>query len=313
MKIDVFSAAFIITICAAGVRLAVPVLFAALGEIINQRSGIINLGLEGVMLLSALTGFVAAYYTNSPWLGILAGVFTGVISGLFLGWIYISIKANQTVVGFVFNIFVFGLTALGYRIAFGLTEVAPQIITFSSLHIPFLSDIPFLGPILFNHSILVYLTPLVVLVMYILIFKTKFGLNVRAVGEYPKAADTAGINVYSTRYKVMIISGALQGLAGAALVIGQLGVFRDNVTAGRGFIALAIVIFGRWDPFTALLASLIFGMADASAMALQMIKSSIPPQFLLMLPYLIAAVAMSGLIGGRVYAPKALGQPYERE
>lgn len=313
MKVDIFSAAFIITICAAGVRLAVPVLFAALGEIVNQRSGIINLGLEGVMLMSTLTGFVASYYTNSPWLGILAGILTGILSGLFLGWIYISIKANQTVVGFVFNIFVFGLTAFGYRVAFGLTEIAPQANIFSVLRIPILSDIPFIGPILFNHHILVYLSPLVVLAMYILIFKTKFGLSLRAVGEYPKSADTAGINVFKTRYLVMIISGALQGLAGASLVIGQLGIFRDNVTAGRGFIALAIVIFGRWNPFVALVASFIFGVADALAMAMQLIGAPIPPQFFLILPYLVAAVAMSGLIGGRVYAPAALGQPYERE
>jgi simple sugar transport system permease protein len=265
------------------------------------------------MLLASLTGFVASYYSDSALVGTLAGVLTGILASLFLGWIYISVRASQVVVGFIFNIFVFGLTTLGYRVAFGLTTVAPQARIFSAIAIPILSDIPFVGPVFFEHHILVYITGPLVVAFGVLLYRTKLGLTIRAVGEHPRAADTAGIKVSRIRYICMAIAGGMQGLAGASLVLGQLGIFRDNVTAGRGFIALAIVIFGRWNPYIALGAAFVFGAADALAMSLQLVGSPIPPQFLLMLPYVVASVAMSGLVGGKIFAPACLGQSYERE
>jgi len=309
---DVLSVAFVVTWLAAGVRLAVPVLLAALGEIFNERAGILNVGIEGIMLIGALTGFIGSYYSSSPWVGTFAGVTAGILAGLFLAWMFISVRADQVVVGIIFNIFVVGLTSLGYRAAFGIPTVSPQARMFTSLDIPVLSDIPILGPILFQHHILVYLTLLLVIVSGVILYRTKLGLKIRAVGEYPKAADTAGISVARIRYLCMIIGGATAGLAGALLVLGQLGIFRDNVTAGRGFIALAIVIFGRWNPYIALGAALAFGAADALAMSLQVFGVPVPPQFLLMLPYLMTAVAMSGL-AGKVISPAALLQPYARE
>jgi simple sugar transport system permease protein len=310
---DVFTVAFLTTWLNGGVRLAVPVLFSALGEMVNQRSGITNLGLEGVMLISCLVGFATSYYSGSALIGTLAAMATGLMSGLLLGFMYITLRTQQTVVGFIFNLFAIGLTTFGYRAAFGLTMIAPQARTFPKLPVPVLSTIPFLGQILFQHHILVYLMPVFVAVFYILLYRTKFGLKIRAVGEHPRAADTAGISVPRIRYVCMAIGGAMQGLAGAALVLGQLGVFRDNVTAGRGFIGLAIVIFGRWNPLTAVAAALVFGSAESLAISLQLLGSPVPPQFLLMLPYVVAAVAMSGIIGGRVFAPACLGQPYTRE
>jgi simple sugar transport system permease protein len=307
------SEAFIVTWLAAGVRLAVPVLLAALGETINQRGGIFNMGLEGIMLISCLVGFTAAYYASSAAVGTLAGVLCGAVVSLILGWLYISLRVQQTIVGFIFNIFAIGLTTFLYRAAFGLTVITPQAPIFTKISLPLLSEIPFLGPILFDHHILVYLTPFLVVLAQWLLFRTHLGLNIRAAGERPDAADTAGINVARTRYMCMAMAGALQGLAGAALVLGQLGVFRDNVTAGRGFIGLAIVIFGRWNPYTALVAAFVFGAADALAMSLQLLGSPMPPQFLLMLPYLVAALAMSGVVGGQARPPGCLGQPYTRE
>lgn len=309
---DLLSTAFLVAWLAAAIRLAIPVLLAALGEIYVERAGVLNVGIEGTMLVGALAGFLGSYYTGNPWLGALAGLLTGVVACLFLAWMFININADQTVVGIVFNILATGLTSLGYRAALGVTTVPPRAEMFSALDIPLLSDIPVIGPILFQHHVFVYIVIGVTIVMGIVLYRTKFGLKIRAVGEHPRAADTAGVTVTRMRYIAMIIGGATAGLAGAILVLGQLGMYRDNVTAGRGFIALAIVIFGRWNPYIALGASLAFGAADALAMSLQMLGWPVPPQFLLMLPYLMTAVVMSGAVG-KVSGPAALMEPYTRE
>jgi simple sugar transport system permease protein len=304
--------AFVTTWLAASVRLAMPVLLAALGEILNERAGTLNVGIEGTMLIGSLAGFLGSFYTGSPWLGALAGVLVGVLAGMVLAWVYIGVQADQVVAGIIFNTLMAGLTSISYRIALGVTTVPPTAAMFTPLHFPLLGDIPILGPVLFRHTILVYLAFLLVPVGGFALFRTKLGLKIRAVGEHPRAADTAGVSVTGIRYLCMAIASAVAGLAGALLVLGQLGVFRDNITAGRGFIALAIVIFGRWNPYSALVAALSFGAADALAMSLQMFDAPIPPQFLLMLPYLLTALVMSGLMTKAV-APAALLQPYTRE
>jgi general nucleoside transport system permease protein len=309
---DIFTIAFFVTWISAGIRLAIPVLLAALGDIFNELSGILNIAIEGTMLIGALAGFLAAFYTQSTWLGMLAGTITGLVFGLFLAWMFINVQADQVVVGIVFNIFALGLTSMVYRAVMGITTVPPQVPMFKTISVPILSDIPILGPILFRHNIFVYIVIALVIIGGIVIYRTKLGLAIRAVGEHPRAADTAGISVTRIRYLCMIIASSLAGMAGALLVLGQLGLFRDNVTAGRGFIALAIVIFGRWNPYVAIGAGLAFGAADALSMSLQMFDIPIPPQFLLMLPYLITAIVMSGLTG-KVIGPAYLLEPYSRE
>jgi len=309
---DALSVAFVTTWLAAGVRLAMPVLLAALGEIFNERAGILNVGIEGIMLIGSLAGFLGSYHTGSPWLGALSGAVAGLLVGLLLAWIFVTIQVDQVVVGITFNILALGLTSLIYRMAFGVTTVPASAKMFVTLNIPFLSEIPILGSVLFRHHAMVYVTLLLVFVSGFVIFKTKLGLKIRAVGEHPRAADTAGISVTRIRYLCVTMASTAAGLAGAVLVLGQIGVFRDNITAGRGFIALAIVIFGQWNPYIALAAAVSFGTADALAMSLQLFETPIPPQFLLMLPYLLTALVMSGLIAKAV-APAALLQPYTRE
>jgi ABC-type uncharacterized transport system permease subunit len=309
---DVFTAAFISTWLAAGVRLAMPLLLAALGEIFNELAGILNVGIEGIMLIGALAGFLGAYYLGSPWLGALVAAASGLLTGLLLGWIFVTIQADQVVTGITFNILALGLTSMIYRLAFGVTTVPATVPMFTTLKIPYLSEIPLLGPVLFRHNIIVYGTVVLVLLAAFVLHKTKLGLKIRAVGEYPKAADTSGISVARIRYLCVLIASAAAGVAGGTLVLGQIGVFRDNITAGRGFIALAIVIFGKWNPYVALAAALTFGAADALAMSLQLIDTPIPAQVFLMLPYLLTALVMSGLITKAV-APGALLEPYRRE
>lgn len=309
---DMLTMDFTISWLSAGVRLAAPVLIAALGEILLERAGVLNVGIEGAMLIGALVSFAGSFYTGSATMGLLAAVAAGALMGLFLGWMYITVQADQMVVGMSFNVFAVSLTSLGYRVLFGIPLVPPMANKFGPLHIPLLSDIPIVGQVLFQHNILVYLAFLGSVGAGVLLYRTKFGLMVRAVGEDPRAGDAAGIRVYGIRYLCAVLAGAAAGLGGAALVLGQLGLFRDNVTAGRGFIALAIVIFGRWNPYWGLVVALAFGMAEALALSLQMTGLPIPPQFLLMLPYVMAALATSGLFG-RPHSPAALTQPYNKE
>lgn len=309
---DVFTVAFLVTWLSASVRLAIPVMLAALGEVFNELSGVLNVGIEGLMLFGALAGFLGSYYTQNPWVGILCGMLVGCIGGIFLGWMYVFVQGEQMVVGIVFNLFAAGFSSFTYRAVLGITTLPPQAPMFKEIEIPFLSDIPVLGPILFQHNVFVYLVVFMVVICGVIIYRTKLGLAIRAVGEHPKATDTAGINVNRTRFLCMTFAGILAGFAGALLVLGQLGIFRDNVTAGRGFIALAIVIFGRWNPYIALGSALIFGAADSLAMSLQVFDFPLPPQFLLMLPYLTTFIVMSG-ITGKVIGPAHLTIPYSRE
>ncbi len=309
---NIFTVAFLVTWLSASIRLAIPVMLAALGEIYNELAGVMNVGIEGLMLFGALAGFLGSYYTQNPWVGILSGMLVGCIGGIFLGWMYVYVQGEQMVVGIVFNLFAAGFTSFTYRAALGITTVPPQAPMFKEIEIPFLKDIPVLGQILFQHNIFVYLVVLMVIISGVILYRTKLGLAIRAVGEHPRATDTAGINVNRTRFLCMAFAGVLAGFAGALLVLGQLGIFRDNVTAGRGFIALAIVIFGRWNPYVALASAFIFGAADSLAMSLQVFEFPLPPQFLLMLPYLTTFIVMSG-ITGKVIGPADMTKPYSRE
>jgi simple sugar transport system permease protein len=206
---------------------------------------------------------------------------------------YIDVKASQVVVGIVFNTLALGLASYAYRVVVGETAKPMKAPMLPLVNIPGISDLPFLGPVVFNHSILLYITIALVFLSGFVLYRTKFGLSLRSVGEHPRASDTAGIGVYRMRYIGVLLSGVSAGLAGAYLVLSQLGIYRDNIVSGRGFIALAIVIFGRWNPYKAALAALAFGAADALQLSLQIFQFNIPPQVLLSLPYILSILAMS--------------------
>ena len=304
--------AFLITWLAAGIRLAGPVLLAALGELFAERSGILNLGIEGTILLGALASYLTSIHTNSPWLSLLAGLLTGISASLFLAWMYVTVRASQVVVGLVFNVLALGIAATIYRRTLAHATPAP-ITKFQPIHHGRHSDIPLIGPILFGQTLLLYLTFLLVALASFILYRTRFGLSLRAAGENPRAADAAGISVPRMRYLGTLISGAAAGLAGGYLITVQVGIFRDSVVAGQGFIALGIVIFGRWTPIKLAIAALVFGACDALQLSLQLTGTKLPPELLLALPYLITILAISGIFGGKDARPAFLTLPYAKQ
>jgi general nucleoside transport system permease protein len=305
--------AFLVTWLAASVRYSGPVLLAALGETFAERSGVLNVGIEGTILLGALASFLTSYLTGMIWAGVLAALLVGLVANLFLAWMYVTIRANQVVAGLVFNVLAIGIVNTVYRRALAGSAVPESIAMFGQIHIPWLSDLPIVGPVLFGQTILLYLTLALVFVAQFVLFRTNLGLALRASGENPAAADSAGISVYGMRYTGVLISGAAAGMAGAYLVLAQVGLFRESIVSGQGFIALGIVIFGRWNPRKAAVAALIFGACDALQLSLQMFRTNVPPQLLLALPYLITIFAISGVFGGRAVQPAALMQPYLKD
>ena len=309
---DLFSITFIVALLSASIRLTVPILFAALGGMYSERSGVNNIGLEGFMLMGAFTGVVGAYYSGSPWIGIIAAMVSGVfIAGIF-AFATVKVKINQIVSAVATNLLAVGLASYFFRALFGITTVPITVESFSPLKIPILSDIPILGDILFSHNILVYICFLLVPISSFILYKTSWGLSIRTVGEHPMAADTVGISVDRLRTICVLISGGLAGLGGAFLSLGQFNMFVDNMVSGRGFIAVAAVIFGKWSPKGILLASLLFGFADALQIRVQMMDAiNIPYQFLLMFPYVLTIIAVTGIVG-KSEAPRALGKPYEK-
>jgi general nucleoside transport system permease protein len=305
--------AFVVTWLTASLRLAGPVLLAALGETFAEQSGVLNIGIEGTILLGALTSFLAVYYSGMVWLGLLAAVLVGIAANIFLAWMYVTIRASQVVAGLVFNVLALGVASAVYRRALGNSAVPESIAMFQPLHFPFLSNIPVVGPVLFGQTILFYLTIALAFVANFVLFRTNFGLALRASGENPAAADSAGISVYRMRYAGTLISGAAAGMAGGYLVLAQVGLFRETIVSGQGFIALGIVIFGRWHPLKATVAAIVFGACDALQLSLQIFGTHVPPQLLLALPYIVTILAISGLFGGKAVQPAALMAPYMKD
>lgn len=303
--------AFLLGLFAAGIRVAAPLLLASLGELVSEKAGVLNIGLDGMMLTGSLAGFLGAYYFGNSWVGMIIGMLAGGLISLIHSYLSITLNTDQVVNGIALNVFSWGLTSLVFRVIFGISAIPPKIQPLGTLEIPLLSELPFLGEVLFKQSPLVYLALLLVIACWLVLFRTDFGLSLRAVGENPAAADTAGINVKRIRYLAVTTAGLLAGLGGAFLSVAQLGAFSDNMTAGRGFIALAVVIFGRWTPHGALLASLLFGFAYALQLSLQALGFDVPYQFLLMLPYVLTMLALAG-VAGRRGAPLALGVPYRK-
>jgi ABC-type uncharacterized transport system permease subunit len=246
----------------ATIRLATPLIFATLGGILNERAGVINIGLEGIMLMAALAGVFGAWFIGSPWLGFACGVLTGALIAGIHGFVSISLGANQIVSGTAINLLGLGLSSFLIRIVFGLKEQQRVVPHFEPAPLPFLSDIPVIGPVLFHQHALVYVAFLLVPAMWLILYRTRWGLMVTSVGEHPRAAASVGIDPLRVRHVSVLLSGALAGAGGAFLSLGQLHFFQDEMVAGRGFIALAALIFGRWNPIGGLIACLIFGGAD---------------------------------------------------
>ena len=283
---------------------------AALGGVVSERSGVVNIALEGMMLMSAFTGYVVAFQTHNIWLGVLAGMLTGVVISALHAALSISLMVDQIVSGFVINILALGITGLFFKGFLQEASVAgPGVLP--TWEIPLLSKIPVIGPILFIHQPITYAMLIAIVAIQFLLFKTVWGLRTRAVGEHPLAADTVGINVYLVRYGSVILSGALAGLGGAYFSLQQIGQFLPNMTGGRGFIALAAMIFGKWRPLGAFYACLLFAFFEALSGRIQIWGLHIPFQFLGMLPYLVTIVVVAGAMG-RAVAPAADGKPYRK-
>ncbi len=298
------------TVLAAALRMATPLIFTSLGGIFAERSGVINIGLEVMMLIGAFTGMLTSYFTGQPWLGLIGALIAGALMGLVHAVAAVTYKVNQVVSGTAINIFAVGVTVFLLRWIFDVAGTSPSVSRIPVVTIPLVNRIPVIGQIVGTHNIMVYLALVLVVIVHIFLFKTVWGLRLRSVGEHPKAADTVGIDVFLTRYLAVITSGALAGLGGAYLSIAHLSRFGDQMTAGRGFIALAAMIFGKWTPFGALGASLLFGFANAVQMRLQ--ELGIPSQFVQMVPYILTMIALAGFIG-RATPPKAIGKPYKKE
>jgi ABC-type uncharacterized transport system permease subunit len=312
MWCEIFSQTFLIGVLAAGVRLATPILLAALGEVFAERAGVLKISIEGEMLIGALFGFLGAFYLNDIWLGIFIGMTVAAIYSLIAGVLSITLKVDQVITGITLNILALGLTSFVFRFILRKSLIPPSIKSLAVLKIPILFKIPIIGQIVFQQNIIVYMTFFVfVPVSTFILFKTTFGLNLRAVGEYPLAADTVGINVYGIRYVCVMIGGLFAGLGGAFMTLAQLNMFTENMTAGRGFIAVAAVIFGKWHPVGAMIATLLFGTADALQLRLQGLGVDVPSQFLLMLPYVLTIIALVGVVK-RTNAPSALAVPYQK-
>jgi simple sugar transport system permease protein len=292
------------------VSLSVPFIFGAMGGVLSERSGVVNIAIEGQLLGGAFLAAVVGSMTRSIWLGLIAALVAGVLVSFVLAAFAIKYFVDQVIVGVVINVLVLGLTNFLY------SQVLAKDASFlnnpprlPSLPIPGLSAIPVIGPVLFDQSIIVYLMYIAVAAVYVGLFHTRWGLRLRSVGEHPQAADTVGINVTGTRFWNVSLAGAIVGLGGAYFTLGSVGSFNEDMTGGQGYIALAAVIFGRWDPIRATLAALLFGFASNLQYTLAAVGSPVPSEFLLMLPYVVTILAVAGFVG-YVRGPAASGKPY---
>jgi len=291
---------------------ATPIALAALCGVISERSAVINIGIEGIMLMAAQAAVVAATLTHNLYVGLFAAILIGGLVAALHAYLVIRFKVDQVVSGVAINIFGAGFTAfMSSRFLQKSGDLLNNSGVFPTISIPGLAKIPILGPMLFENNIIIYLMILLVVAMHIMLFYTPWGLRTRAVGEHPKAADTLGVNVYLMRYVNVIIGGIIAGIGGAYFTIGSVGRFDEQMTSGKGFIGLAATIFGKWNPFGAFTSSLIFGFADSLQVKLQILRVPIPSEFLLMAPYIVTMVILTGVVG-RAIPPAADGQPYEK-
>jgi simple sugar transport system permease protein len=293
-------------------KMATPLLLGGLGEIIVERAGVMNMAIEGIFLVGAWGGFVGAYVSHSLLIGLLVAIAASVLIGLVYGFLTITLKLNQIIAGSGLNILNLGLTIFMYRVQFGIPTTPLKVQIFPDLSIPFISNIPLLNQLLSNQNIFTYLAILCVPIAHIFLFHTRFGLNLRSVGENPEAADSAGINVARMRFFAVLIASILSGIAGAFYSIGYLGIFTDDMIAGRGWIAFAVAFFSNWAPISALWGSLMFGVVSSlSIVFLTTGIKAVPNELVLALPYIVTIVAT--MTRKSLRAPKALGEPFRKE
>lgn len=299
----------LVTILSSTLALSVPLVFGGLAGVIGERSGTINIAIEGQLLGGAFLGAVVASAAGSPWIGLVAAPVAGVLVALLLALFGLKYRVNQVVVGVVLNVLVSGLTSFLFSTVLTDSKNLNQAMHLPTLPIPVLAEIPVIGPVLFKQTILVYLMYLAVAVLSFMLFRSRWGLRMRAVGEHPKAADTVGIKVMRTRVNNLMLGGALAGLGGAFFTIGSGLSFTKDISAGNGYIALAAMILGAWNPVGTLYAALLFGFATSVGQTLSVVGTPIPSNFILMIPYIVTILAVAGFVG-KVRAPAAEGVPY---
>ena len=305
---DVFQLSVLAGILTSAIRLATPYLYAAIGEAFSQSSGVVNLGVDGIMLISAYASFFIVLNTGNIWLGLLAGIVVGLLMGLLMSFISVTLKAEQGISGIGLYMFGLGLSSLLFKTTIGTVKT---VTGFQPVRIPLLGDIPMIGDIFFNHSLLVYGAFLLVPLAWWVMEKTTWGLRIKSVGQNPAAADSLGVNVDRVRYTSVCIGAMLAGIAGASLSISLLNLFQDNLTAGQGFIAVALVYFGGWKPVGILWGALLFSTVNAFQLWMQVLGVKIPSDVAIMLPYLLTIAALVITIN-RVRQPAALNKPFER-
>lgn len=303
---------FLQELLTATVRMTTPLLLVALGELYSERAGLVNIGLDGIMTFGASVGFMVGFATGNPYLGLLAGALAGVSINMIFAFCTITLSAEQIIYGMALNILAPAVSTFLYRMAFGIQASLIQGPSLQNIPIPLLSEIPIIGKALFNQTFVVYFLYIIVIVTVVFFNKTKLGLNYKAVGEYPKAAESLGINVFRLKYLGCIICGALAGMGGAFLTTGYINTYSEGIVSGRGFIALSAVIFGRWMPSGVVIATLLFGFSDALQLRLQILSPSTPYQLISMLPYVFTLTALA-VFGIKKAGPKANGKPYLRE
>ena len=304
--------AFVVGWLAAAVRLATPLLVTSLGQVFTQRSGVLDMAVEAMMILGALTGFAGSYFTGSPWIGVCTGIAGGAVMGFIAAIFYVGLRADQVISGVILVIMTTGLAILLNRIIFGGSYIPPRGAGFDEVYIPYLSDLPVVGPIIFSQTMLTYLSWLLVPIAAFVLNKTTVGLSIRAVGENPMAADSVGINVTRVRYACTVFGGAMAGLGGTFLSLGYMNMYVTGITAGRGWIALALVIFSQWNPLFVLVGAHFFGALEALELRFQSAGVGIAPQLLQMMPYVLTVLTLV-FISRRGGSPAALGSPYEKE
>ncbi len=309
---EIFSAAFITGLIGATMRMATPIILAMLGEIIAERSGVLNLGIEGTMLFGAMTGFLVTMNTGSLWMGVLMAAIVGMVLSLLMAFLVVFLGLSQHVSGLGITLLATGLAMFIYRLQFGSPLVPPTVAPFTRVQIPGLVNIPIIGPGLFDQYVLTYVAWVLIPIVSIVLYRTKIGLIIRTVGENPLAADTVGVNVNLTRTLCLVVGGAFMGVGGAFLTLAHQNMFLMDVIGGRGWVAVAMVIFGNWDPVKGTIGALIFGLLDGLQLRLQTLGLQVPFDVLLMIPYAITIVALVG-VSRRASVPAGLLRPYRRE
>ena len=305
--------AILLGIAHSGIRLATPYLFAALGETFSQRSGVLNLGTEGIMLMGAFFGFYTTFTTDSPWLGVLAAAFVGMLMGLFMSIVSVTFQAEQGISGIGLSLFGLGVSSLLFKTMLGTVEGVQGFdeLQFCLTESFCLADISILGDIFFSHGILTYIAFLLVPIATYVLNKTTWGLKLRAVGQNPEAADSLGVSVRNVRYAAVMLGSSLAGIAGASLSISLLGIFQENMTNGIGYIAVALVYFGGWSPLGVMLGALLFSSVNALQLWVQVLDLPIPSDVAVMLPYLLTIIALA-IPFRRSLQPAALTKAFER-